>query len=274
MENSYRFPLQVRGLVKSYSLGLKSAIEAVSGITFEINSGECLGLLGPNGAGKSTTIQCICGFYPATTGEISILGYDVFKQPRLARQFLGVCAQEDNLDTDFKVIDQLIRYATFFRISVPEARTRALYLLKRFGLEGKASSPVESLSGGMRRRLQVARALISEPKVLVLDEPTTGLDPDARRVLWEILADCRKQGMAILLSTHYMDEAERLCDRIAILDHGKILDIDSPKQLITKTISRTEIEDEIRPGVIWRRPPNLEDVYLKLTGSTLGVNGI
>ena len=267
-------PLQVNKLVKRYQLRSKNFFEAVSNISFEVQAGECFGLLGPNGAGKSTTIQCICGFYPATSGMISILGYDVFKQPKQARQYLGVCAQEDNLDSDFSVLDQLIRYATFFHITPTEGRVRALRLLDRFGLKENAHHAVESLSGGMRRRLQVARALISEPRVLVLDEPTTGLDPEARRILWDILADCRKQGIAILLSTHYMDEAERLCDRIAILDHGKILDIDSPRQLIGKYISKVEIEDELRPGVIWKRPPNLEDVYLKLTGSKLGVNGL
>ncbi len=138
----------------------------------------------------------------------------------------------------------------------------------------KAKEPVESLSGGMKRRLQVARALISDPRVLVLDEPTTGLDPDVRRMLWEVLADARAKGVAILLCTHYMEEAERLCDRVAVLSQGKILDIDSPEKLIAKHIARDEVEEEVRPGVVWKRRPNLEDVYLKLTGSRLGVEGL
>lgn len=272
--SSSPLPLEVKHLVKHYQTLSKEPFKAVSDISFEIHPGECFGLLGPNGAGKSTSIQCISGFYPATSGEVFILGHNVYQEPKLARQHLGVCSQEDTLDTDFNVIDQLIRHATFFKLSPKEGRVRAESLLKQFGLEGKTNDLVESLSGGMRRRLQVARALISNPKVLILDEPTTGLDPDARRTLWEILTECRSRGIAILLSTHYMDEAERLCDRIGIIDHGKILDIASPKQLIDKYISKCEVEEEIRPGVTWKRPPNLEDVYLKLTGSRLGVNGI
>ena len=274
MNNDSALPLQVKNLVKRYSLGKKGFLEAVSNISFEIHPGECFGLLGPNGEGKSTSIQCISGFYPATSGEVYILGKNVYQLPKVARQFLGVCSQDDTLDTDFNAIDQLIRHATFFRIPPKEGRKRAEELLTKFGLHEKSVHLVESLSGGMRRRLQVARALISRPKVLVLDEPTTGLDPEARRILWDVLAECRQQGIAILLSTHYMEEAERLCDRIGIISHGKILDIASPKTLIKKYISKEEIQEEIRPGVTWKRPPNLEDVYLKLTGSTLGVNGL
>lgn len=274
MEGPKTAPLQISQLTKRYKTSSNSFFEAVSGISFEVRPGECFGLLGPNGAGKSTTINCISGFYPATSGIVSIEGHNVFTQPKQARQYLGVCQQEDTLDTDFDVIHQLIRHGTFFRLSTAEGRTRAQNLLQRFGLADKAKSRVESLSGGMRRRLQVARALISQPRVLVLDEPTTGLDPEVRRILWEILMEQRSQGLAILLSTHYMEEAERLCDRIAILHHGKILDLDSPENLIAKYFKEPFIEDEIKPGVVWKRPPNLEDVYLKVTGSKLGVNGI
>jgi len=146
---------------------------------------------------------------------------------------------------------------------------RAQHLLERFGLVDKSKELVESLSGGMRRRLQVARALISEPKVLVLDEPTTGLDPDARRTLWEILEHHRSRGLAILLTTHYMEEAERLCDRVAILHGGVVLDVNTPRNLIDSHVKKEWIEEEIRPGVKWKRPANLEDVYLKVTGSRL-----
>jgi lipooligosaccharide transport system ATP-binding protein len=267
-------PLKVINLTKKYRLPTGEFFDAVSDVSFEIKAGECFGLLGPNGAGKSTSIQCITGFYPVNSGEILIEGHNVHTTPKLARQHLGVSPQEDTLDSDFNVMDQLVRHATFFRISMAEGRVRAQDLLRRFGLEDKAKQPVESLSGGMRRRLQVARALVSKPKVLVLDEPTTGLDPDARRVLWEVLTECRAEGIAILLSTHYMEEAERLCDRIAIIDRGKILDIQSPAALIAKYISQPLIEETIRPGTTWKRPPNLEDVYLKLTGSKLGVTGL
>ncbi len=267
-------PLRVVHLSKQYRLRSGGVIEAVSDISFSVAAGECFGLLGPNGAGKSTAINCISGFYPATLGEVFVNDYNVYVHPKRARQALGVCTQEETLDSDFNVIDQLVRHATYFRIAVKTARERARTLLERFGLGDKAQDPVESLSGGMRRRLQVARALISEPRLLVLDEPTTGLDPDVRRMLWEVLGEARQRGVAILLSTHYMEEAERLCDRVAILHKGRILDIDSPQRLIARHIARTVVEEEVRPGVVWKRAPNLEDVYLKLTGSRLGVEGL
>jgi len=261
--------LRVEELTKRYRLESGGALEAVSSISFEVREGECFGLLGPNGAGKSTTINCVTGFYPASSGRVSVCGFDVYAQPKSARQLLGVCAQDETLDSDFRVFDQLVRYATYFRISAEEGRRRAQALLTRFGLEEKADEQVESLSGGMKRRLQVARALISQPKLLVLDEPTTGLDPGVRRVLWEILQQERAAGTAILLCTHYMEEAERLCDRIGIMNGGRILDVDSPGALIQRHMGDEEVHEEVRPGVVWRRPPNLEDVYLKLTGAPL-----
>jgi lipooligosaccharide transport system ATP-binding protein len=261
--------LRVARLTKRYKLDSGGTLEAVSDISFEVRAGECFGLLGPNGAGKSTTINCVTGFYPATSGSVSVCGLDVYTEPKRARQLLGVCAQDETLDSDFRAFDQLVRYATFFRIPTEEGKRRARALLERFGLEEKADEQVESLSGGMKRRLQVARALISHPKLLVLDEPTTGLDPGVRRVLWEILMHERGAGTAILLCTHYMEEAERLCDRVGIIDHGRILDVDSPRALIGRHMGETEVQEEVRPGVVWKRPPDLEDVYLKLTGTSL-----
>jgi lipooligosaccharide transport system ATP-binding protein len=258
--------LVVKDLKKVYAKSRKDSTLAVDGISFEVRRGECFGLLGPNGAGKSTTINCITGFYPPTTGEVLIEGLNVFSNPKNARAKLGVCYQEDTLDTDFSVIDQLVRYASFYRIPVAEARRRAAALLEKFQLSNQARDLVDSLSGGMRRKLQVARALISEPQVLVLDEPTTGLDPDARRTLWEVLIEQRERGLAILLSTHYMDEAERLCDRIGLLHQGKILEIDTPRGLIERHVGTEPVEEVIRPGVTWKRAPNLEDVFLKMTG--------
>ncbi len=266
-------PLQVIHLKKTYRGESGKPFLAVDDISFDVREGECFGLLGPNGAGKSTTIHCISGFYPPSAGKVLIQGIDVHARPKAARQKLGVCPQEDTLDSDFKVLDQMIRHATFFKIPVQEGERRARALLDKFGLTEKSQSPVEALSGGMKRRLQVARALVSDPKVLVLDEPTTGLDPEVRRTLWEIIVEYRGRGLAILLSTHYMDEAERLCDRIAILHQGKILDIDSPKNLIARYIHAEIVEEEVKPGVLWKRPPNLEDVYLKLTGGRLHAAG-
>ncbi len=266
-------PLRVSHLTKVYRTH-SALTEAVSDVSFEVAAGECFGLLGPNGAGKSTTIQCISGFYPPTSGSVFLNGHDVHLEPKLARRALGVCSQEETLDSDFNVLDQLVRHARYFRIARAEAHARAEALLEEFGLADKADAPVESLSGGLRRRLQVARSLISRPAILVLDEPTVGLDPDARRRLWEILGAQRRNGVAILLCTHYMDEAERLCDRIGILHHGRILDLDSPERLVARHVQHEFVEEEVRPGVFWKRKPNLEDVYLKLTGSKLGVEDL
>lgn len=268
VDQSSQPALKVTELTKHYR-GRRN-VEAVNGISFAVSPGECFGLLGPNGAGKSTTINCLIGFFPPTSGKVEVMGYDVHHEPKKARRLLGVCPQEDTLDTDFNVRDQLLRHATFFKLTGAEARRKADELLGRFRLMDKAESDVDSLSGGMRRRLQVARALISSPKVLVLDEPTTGLDPDARRTLWDILEEHRAKGLAILLTTHYMEEAERLCDRIALLHGGKVLDENTPRKLIETHVAKEWIEEEIRPGVKWKRPANLEDVYLKVTGSKLG----
>src|SRR5215467_4046016 len=266
-------PLIVRNLRKEYRVPGGPPLCAVDGVSFEIHKGECFGLLGPNGAGKSTSMQCITGFYPATAGEVRLMGFDVYAEPRKARQRLGVCAQEDTLDSDFSVLDQMIRYGTYFGEKVQTVRPRAEALLARFGLAEKSSDLVEFLSGGMRRRLKVARALVSQPEVLILDEPTTGMDPEVRRILWDIIGECRIQGLAILLSTHYMEEAQRLCDRVAILHRGKILDCASPQELISRHVGDQPVEEEIRPGVIWKRPSNLEYVYLKLTGRHLEDGG-
>src|SRR5436190_14769180 len=263
----------VRDLRKVYQSSGRPPLCAVDGISFEIEKGECFGLLGPNAAGKSTSMNCITGFYAPTSGDVRLLGVDVHAQPRKARDRLGVCSQEDTLDSDFTVLDQMVRYGTYFGKKPERVRPRAEALLARFGLADKKNDLVESLSGGMRRRLQVARALISEPEVLILDEPTTGMDPEVRRVLWDIIGECRAKGLAILISTHYMEEAQRLCDRVAILHRGRILDCATPQELISRHIGEEAIEEEIRPGVKWKRPSNLEDVYLKLTGKHLENGG-
>jgi len=267
-------PLRVIHLTKRYHQRSGPDFEAVSDVSFEVAPGECFGLLGPNGAGKTTTIKCISGFYPPSEGEVFIGSHNVYFHPKLARQSLGVCDQEETLDSDFNVFDQLVWHASYFRVPLGVAKERAKTLLAQFGLSEKAREPIESLSGGLKRRLQVARALMSDPHVLVLDEPTTGLDPDVRRMVWEVLAQARSRGVGILLSTHYMEEAERICDRVAILHKGRILDIAAPPRLVAKYIARDTVEEEVRPGVVWKRAPNLEDVYLKLTGSRLGVEGL
>ncbi|MBF0545042.1 MAG: ABC transporter ATP-binding protein [Candidatus Riflebacteria bacterium] len=262
-------PLKVENLKKAYRGRDEQLFWAVKGISFEIKQNECFGLLGPNGAGKSTSMHCITGFYPTSGGSVKILDYDPHTQPKLARQYLGVCPQDDTLDSDFTVFDQMVRYASYFKIPTSEAENRAQKLLEEFKIADKSKNWIEELSGGMRRRLQVARALISNPRLLVLDEPTTGLDPEVRRFLWSLIEQFRRDGGAVLISTHYIEEAERLCDRVAIMYMGEILDCESPKNLIQKHIANEMVEEEIRPGLKWKRPPNLEDVYLKITGEAL-----
>src|SRR5215470_8125513 len=258
-------PIEVIELHKDYHTK-QGTIPAVRGISFRVSESECLGLLGPNGAGKTTTMNCLTGFLWPSSGIIRILGHAVAETPREARRNLGVCSQEDTLDTDFTVLNQLVQYGTYFGLGRREARTRAIALLKRMGLEDRANWLVEALSGGMRRRLQVARALINQPRVLILDEPSTGLDPEVRRDLWKIIGEYKQSGAAILLSTHYMDEAQRLCDRVALMSKGAILDCDTPEMLIKRHCGVGSLEEEVRPGVMWHRPANLEDVYLKVTG--------
>ncbi len=265
--------LEVVNLRKVYGLGGPDPVVAVDGLSLEVSRGECFGLLGPNGAGKSTTMKCITGFFAPTSGKVLIGGIDVHLEPKRARLELGVCAQDGNLDSDFNVVDQMVQFASFFGIAKREAKRRSDELLERFGLDKLRNRPIESLSGGQQRRLQVARALINRPRLLVLDEPSTGLDPEARRLVWDILLEWRKQGLGILLSTHYLEEAHRLCDRVAIIHHGLILTCDAPEVLIEREVGRQSIEEEMRPGVRVTRPPNLEDVYLKLTGASLSGAG-
>lgn len=263
-------PLLVTNLVKDYWKNGQNLFRAVDALSFSVERGECFGLLGPNGAGKSTTIHCLTGFYPATKGEVLIEGYNAHLEPKLARSFLGVCPQEDSLDSDFSLINQLIRHASYFKIPPDKAREEGLQLLDRFGLIENQDGGILTLSGGMKRRFQIARALISKPTILVLDEPTTGLDPEARRIVWDALIEFKQRGTAILLTTHYMDEAERLCDRIGLMYHGKILEIATPAELILRHIGSEMVEEEVRPGVVIRRPPNLEDIFLKLASALLG----
>jgi len=262
--------LNVRHLVKEYKMPKGPAFRAVNDISFEINQGECFGLLGPNGAGKSTTMHCVTGFYPANSGSIEIMGRDVSQDPKSARQQLGVCHQEETLDNDFSLIQQLESYAGYFGFAKEKALSRGWELLERFELKDRAHQLSEHLSGGMRRKFQVLRAMLTEPKLVILDEPSTGLDPEARRTLWNEINLFKSNGGAILLSTHYMDEAQRLCDRVAIISKGKIMDCRSPQELIAHYIGLDPIEEEIRPGYKLTRPPNLEDVYLKVTGQRLG----
>jgi len=215
---------------------------AVDEISFEVQRGECFGLLGPNGAGKTTTMKMVYAVSPITAGHLSVLGFDVQTRPREVKRRLGVAPQEYNLDPDFTVLENLLIHARYFRIPKNEARRRAHELLEFFKLTEKKDSIVEHISGGMKRRLILARALINEPEALVLDEPTTGLDPQARHLIWEKLIDLKGRGITVLLTTHYMEEAEYLCDRLVILDQGKILAEGQPRALIQNIIGEEILE--------------------------------
>jgi lipooligosaccharide transport system ATP-binding protein len=214
----------------------------VDGIDLAVQPGECFGLLGPNGAGKTTTLRMLMGMTPVDGGTLEVLGYDIPAEAREMRHLMGVVPQQDSLDPDFTVVENLRTYASYFGIKRGELGSRIERLLEFASLRHKADARIEELSGGMKRRLTMARSLVNEPQLVILDEPTTGLDPQARQLIWQRLRALLNQGRTLILTTHYMDEAQRLCDRLAIMDHGRVLDIDSPSGLIQRHIESHVVE--------------------------------
>lgn len=230
-------------LIKATKLTKKyDSFLAVNNIDFEIYKGECVGFLGPNGAGKTTTVRMIYCFLPPTSGELTIAGLSVRDKCREIKNIVGVAPQEDNLDPDFTVFKNLIVYSRYFDIPKDEATKRAEEQLKFFQLEEKKDVSIVALSTGMKRRLIFARALLNKPQVLLLDEPTTGLDPQARHLVWDEVRHLKKSQVTIILTTHYMDEAEVLCDRILIVDNGKIIEEGHPAELVRKHIGHDVLE--------------------------------
>jgi lipooligosaccharide transport system ATP-binding protein len=215
---------------------------AVNGIDFDLHRGEAFGFLGPNGAGKSSTMRMIGCVSPPTSGTLRVLGLDPVRDGKRIRARIGVVPQDDSLDTELTVRENLLVYARYFDIPRAVRAQRTTELLEFAQLTEKSAERVQALSGGMRRRLAIARSLINEPEILLLDEPTTGLDPQARHVLWERLFQLKEDGVALILTTHYMDEAEQLCDRLAIMDHGRIVAEGSPRDLIGSHVSREVLE--------------------------------
>ena len=248
-------PLEVRDLRKRYG-----DREVVAGISFALAKGECFGLLGPNGAGKTTTLRCCLGLTTPDAGTIAMVGEPVPARAREARERVGVVPQFDNLDPDFSAAENLLVFGRYFAIHDATLRARIPRLLEFAGLASKTDANIRTLSGGMKRRLTLARALINDPDLLVLDEPTTGLDPQARHLIWERLQGLLADGKTILLTTHFMEEAERLCHRLAIMDEGRIIAEGTPQALIAQHIP-------VSPSPL--RPANLEDVFLELTGRDL-----
>ena len=228
-----------------------NSLRAVDGIDFEIFKAESFGFLGPNGAGKTTVMRIIYCFMPPGSGTVRVFGMDVRENPSAIKARIGVMPQEDNLDPDLSVFENLIVYARYFDIAKKDSAPLAWELLDFVELRDKAHVKIGNLSGGMKRRLILARSLINTPELLILDEPTTGLDPHSRRGVWEKLHYLKARGTTLLLTTHYMEEAEVLCDRVAIMDSGKIVTIDTPS------------------GLMHLHGGNLEEVYLKLTGRSL-----
>jgi lipooligosaccharide transport system ATP-binding protein len=229
--------LDVQHLRKLYS-----GRPVVDDVSFSVARGECFGLLGPNGAGKTTTLRCCLGLTAPDGGSIRLAGLPVPAEAREARYRVGVVPQFDNLDPDFTVTENLVVYASYFGIPAREARARAPQLLEYAGLGDRGGAKIDALSGGMKRRLTLARALVNDPDVLFLDEPTTGLDPQARHLIWDALRRLAKQGKTLILTTHFMDEAERLCDRLCVMDTGRIIAVDTPRRLIDSLIEPVVLE--------------------------------
>jgi lipooligosaccharide transport system ATP-binding protein len=255
--------VEVRHLRKAFG-----ELVAVDDVSFSVRQGECFGILGPNGAGKTSTIRMIYGFSPATAGIMKVFGLDFADNMRAIKARIGVCQQENNLDPDLTVLQNLEVFARYFDIPGGEAKKRAAQLLAFMALDHRRDARAVDLSGGMMRRMVIARALINQPDLLILDEPTTGLDPQSRHQVWERLEELRSKGLTILLTTHYMDEASRLCDRLIIMDHGRILVQGTPVDLVKEhagheIIEVVDPEDRLREYVKARKL-NYEDLGHRL----------
>jgi lipooligosaccharide transport system ATP-binding protein len=241
--------VRARGLTKTYPARRgQPEFTAVHGIDFDVRRGETFGFLGPNGAGKSSTMRMIGCVSPTSAGELRILGLEAAVHGPQIRARMGSVPQDDTLDTELSVRENLLVYGRFFGLPRDTVRRRATELLEFARLRDRADAKVETLSGGMRRRLTIARSLINSPDVLLLDEPTTGLDPQARHLLWERLFRLKQEGVTLIVTTHYMDEAEQLCDRLVIMDGGRIVAEGSPAQLIARYVTREVLELRFAPG--------------------------
>jgi lipooligosaccharide transport system ATP-binding protein len=243
-----RLLVEARGLAKTYpARNGTPAFRAVDGIDFEFGRGEAFGFLGPNGAGKSSTMRMLAAISPVTEGTLRVLGMDPARQGPEIRSRIGVVPQDDCLDRELTVRENIYVYGRYFGLPKAVIRERLEGLLEFAQLEDKADAQVEMLSGGMRRRLTIARSLINEPEILLLDEPTTGLDPQARHLLWDRLYRLKADGVTLIITTHYMDEAEQLCDRLAVMDGGRIVAEGSPRELIESHVTREVLELRFGP---------------------------
>ena len=248
-----------RGLTKTFA-----NLRAVDAVDFAVSPGEVFGFLGPNGAGKSSTMRMIAAVSPRTGGELTVLGLDPDRDGPAIRARLGVVPQEDNLDLELTVRENLYVYGRYFDLPRPELRARIDRLLEFAQLTERADDRVDPLSGGMKRRLTIARSLVNEPDLLLLDEPTTGLDPQARHALWDRLYRLKAEGVTLVLTTHYMDEAEQLCDRLVVMDGGRIAAEGSPRDLIARYSTREVVELRFGPGESERMAAKVADIPERL----------
>lgn len=238
-----RVVIEARNLVKKY--GDRAVVDHVH---LAIREGECFGILGPNGAGKSSAMRMMYCSSPLSAGDLFVLGMNVKMHQRKIKSHIGVVPQDDGLDPDFSTQDNLVLFAKYHNVPADIAKDRIAQLMHFMRLEDHADMPVDKLSGGLKRRLAIARALINDPKILFLDEPTTGLDPQMRLFIWDALGQMKAQGKSLVLTTHYMEEAEQMCDRVAIMDHGKILVEGSPKDLIQQMVGTEVLEFAVAPS--------------------------
>ena len=255
--------LRVVQLRKSYD-----ANEVVAGISFSVPPGTCFGLLGPNGAGKTTTLRCCLGLTQPNSGEITLCGEPIPARANTVRNRVGVVPQFDNIDPDFTVAENLLVYGRYFGIKDSLIRARIPDLLDFAGLSGKDGARIQTLSGGMKRRLTLARALVNDPDIVFLDEPTTGLDPQARHLIWDRLKQLTGRGKTLILTTHFMDEAERLCDRLAVVDHGRIVTEGAPRELIATHIEPQVVEVFGDHAAAWSRANAGLGERLEVAGDT------
>ena len=251
MQGNYRVAVRAQNLIKRYG-----ELTAINDISFDIFEGECFGFLGPNGAGKTSTMKMLSCVSPLNSGELVVHGMDVRRDQRKIKLELGIVSQSDSLDPDLSVLQNLLTYGRYFNMPRKLAQERAWESLRQFQLEEKAYQTIDELSGGMRRRLLIARAMLHDPRILVLDEPTTGLDPQARLLVWDILATLKSRGITILLTTHYMDEAAHLCDRLVVIDQGNVLVKGVPRELVHELVGEQVVELRVNPihmaGVVQR----------------------
>ena len=259
-------------LVKAENLSKKFGdLVAVDSINFEILKGESFGFLGPNGAGKTTIMRMIQNVSPLTSGKLTLAGMDVTERNREIKALIGVAPQDDNLDPDFTVFQNLTVYARYYDIPKEKAKAKAEELLKFMQLEKKRDTIITTLSGGMRRRLILARALMNEPQILILDKPTTGLDPQARHLIWTKIRNLQKQKVTVILTTHYMDEAAQLCDRIMIMDYGKIIEKGKPADMVKKHVGEEVLEVLFSEEAMTCLKQNFPDARIDVVGDKIQV---